>query len=188
MLNKIFILLVFAFSIFGFSNIKQDTEKGQTLLASDNNIWVIETTMGIIKIELYPDKAPLTVEHIKDLTLKNFYDGIIFHRVIPQFVIQGGDPTGTGTGGSGTSIPDEFNNGLKHDKKGVVAMANSGRKNSQDSQFYITLAPLEFLDGKYTIFGQVIEGQDVAEKIAAVARDGSDKPLEDVKMVKVTLE
>lgn len=152
------------------------------------NIMKIETNKGIIKIKLFPDKAPKTVTRIKELVNKGFYNGIIFHRVIDGFMIQGGDPTGTGMQGSGQTIPDEFNNGLKHDSKGVVAMANTGRPNSQDSQFYITLAPQPHLDGKYTIFGKVISGMDVVEKIGKVKTDARDKPIEDVKMIKVTLE
>lgn len=158
------------------------------ILKSNNNIMKIETNMGTFKIKLYPEEAPKTVEHIKELVEKGFYDGIIFHRIIAGFVIQGGDPTGTGRGGSGSSIPDEFQNNLKHGKKGMVAMANSGRPNSQDSQFYITLAPLDFLDGKYTVFGEVVDGMDVITKIGEVQTDANDKPINEVKMVKVTLE
>jgi len=148
----------------------------------------VETNLGTFKIKLYPDEAPKTVAQIKELVGKGFYDGIIFHRIIAGFVIQGGDPTGTGTGGSGKSIPDEFSNNLKHNKKGMVAMANSGRPNSQDSQFYITLAPLEFLDGKYTVFGEVVDGMDVITKIGNVQTTTGDRPVNDVKMTKVTLE
>lgn len=155
---------------------------------TNKNIMKIETNHGTFKIKLYPEEAPKTVAHIKELVGKGFYDGIIFHRIIKDFVIQGGDPTGTGTGGSGKSIPDEFNNNLKHSKKGMVAMANSGRPNSQDSQFYITLAPLDFLDGKYTVFGEVIEGLDVITKMGNVQTDRNDRPIEEVKMIKVTLE
>ncbi len=155
---------------------------------TNKNIMKIETNHGTFKIKLYPEEAPKTVAHIKELVGKGFYDGIIFHRIIKDFVIQGGDPTGTGTGGSGKSIPDEFNNNLKHSKKGMVAMANSGRPNSQDSQFYITLAPLDFLDGKYTVFGEVIEGLDVITKMGNVQTDRNDRPIEEVKMLKVTLE
>lgn len=155
---------------------------------STGNIMKIETTMGTIKIKLFPDKAPKTVEQIKALVNKGFYNGIIFHRVISGFMIQGGDPTGTGTQGSGKTIPDEFNNGLKHNKEGVVAMANTGRPNSQDSQFFITLAPQPHLDGKYTIFGEVISGIDVVEKIGKVKTGANDRPIEDVKMKTVTLE
>lgn len=152
------------------------------------NIMKVETNYGTFKIKLYPEEAPKTVAHIKELVEKGFYNGIIFHRIIAGFVIQGGDPTGTGTGGSGKSIPDEFNNNLKHSKKGMVAMANSGRPNSQDSQFYITLAPLDFLDGKYTVFGEVIEGMDVITKMGNVQTDRGDRPIEEVKMITVTLE
>jgi cyclophilin family peptidyl-prolyl cis-trans isomerase len=155
---------------------------------TNNNIMKVETNMGTFKIKLYPDEAPKTVAHIKELVAKGFYDGIIFHRIIAGFVIQGGDPTGTGTGGSGKSIPDEFNNNLKHNKKGMVAMANSGRPNSQDSQFYITLAPLDFLDGKYTVFGEVTEGMDVITNIGNVQTAQGDRPINEVKMTKVTLE
>jgi peptidyl-prolyl cis-trans isomerase A (cyclophilin A) len=155
---------------------------------TSKNIMKVETNMGTFKIKMYPEEAPKTVAHLKELVAKGFYDGIIFHRIIAGFVIQGGDPTGTGMGGSGNSIPDEFNNKLKHSKKGMVAMANSGRPNSQDSQFYITLAPLEFLDGKYTVFGEVIDGMDVIDKIGAVATGANDRPVNDVKMLKVTLE
>jgi cyclophilin family peptidyl-prolyl cis-trans isomerase len=155
---------------------------------TNKNIMKVETNMGTFKIKLYPEEAPKTVAHIKELVGKGFFDGIIFHRIIAGFVIQGGDPTGTGTGGSGKSIPDEFNNNLKHSKKGMVAMANSGRPNSQDSQFYITLAPLEFLDGKYTVFGEVIDGLEVITKMGEVATGPNDKPVNEVKMVKVTLE
>lgn len=155
---------------------------------TNNNIMKVETNQGSFKIKLYPEEAPKTVAHIKELIAKSFFDGIIFHRIIKDFVIQGGDPTGTGTGGSGKSIPDEFNNNLKHNKKGMVAMANSGRPNSQDSQFYITLAPLDFLDGKYTVFGEVTEGMDVITKIGNVQTDRNDRPVEEVKMLKVTLE
>lgn len=163
---------------------KEETKKEEV---SGGNIMKIETTMGTIKVKLFPEKAPKTVAHIKELVNRKFYDGIIFHRIIDGFMIQGGDPTGTGTSGSGQTIPDEFNNGLKHDKKGVIAMANTGRPNSQDSQFYITLAPQPSLDGKYTVFGEVIDGMSVVEKIGKVKTGPRDKPETDVKMTKVTM-
>ncbi|MCX7833798.1 MAG: peptidylprolyl isomerase [Ignavibacteria bacterium] len=160
---------------------------GCTKKTEVQKILTLETTFGTIKIQLYPDKAPKTVSRIEELTKNNFYNGVTFHRVIDNFMIQTGDPTGTGAGGSGQTIPDEFNNGLKHDKEGVVAMANTGRPNSQDSQFYITLGPQPHLDGKYTIFGQVLEGMDVAKRIAKVPKDNKDKPLEDIKIIKATI-
>lgn len=168
---------------------KKDTATTKEV-KSEGDIMKIETTMGTIKIKLFPDKAPKTVAHIKELVEKGFYNGIIFHRVIDSFMVQTGDPTGKGTGGSGNPIPDEFSNGLKHDKKGVVAMANTGMKNSQDSQFYIMLSPWSALDGKYTIFGQVIDGQDVVNKIGKVKTSGhanGDRPLDPPKMTKVTI-
>jgi len=126
----------------------------------------IETAKGVIKIELYPEEAPKTVENFVTLTKKGFYDGLTFHRVEPGFVIQGGDPSGNGSGGPGYTIPDEQNKTLVHDV-GAVAMAKTRQPNSAGSQFYIVISQAaHFLDGKYTIFGKVIEGQDVAEKIA----------------------
>lgn len=146
----------------------------------------IETTMGDIVIELYQAEAPKTVENFLTLAKKGFYDGIIFHRVIPNFMIQTGDPTGTGMGGPGYQFEDEFNPKLKHDKPGTVSMANAG-PNTNGSQFFITQVPTPWLDGRHTIFGQVIEGMDVVNQIASVSRDGRDKPLKAISMKKVTV-
>ncbi|MFB3897416.1 MAG: peptidylprolyl isomerase [bacterium] len=123
----------------------------------------IETDKGKIVFEMYPDYAPKTVARITELIQQKFYDGLTFHRVVPGFVIQGGDPAGNGTGGSGVKLPAEFNS-LKH-KPGTVAMARAQDPNSADCQFYICLGTPSFLDGQYTVFGQVLEGQDVVEKI-----------------------
>ncbi len=123
----------------------------------------IKMAAGTIKIELYPQDAPKTVAQITKLANKGFYNGVIFHRVEPGFVVQGGDPSGTGTGGSGTKLPAEFN-ARKH-LKGTVAMARTSDPNSADSQFYICLGPAPFLDKQYTVFGQVTEGQDIVDKI-----------------------
>ena len=146
----------------------------------------IETTMGEIQADLYAKQAPKTVENFVSLAKKGFYDGLIFHRVIPQFMIQTGDPTGTGMGGPGYKFEDEFSPQLKHNKPGVLSMANSG-PNSNGSQFFVTEAPAPWLDGRHSIFGQVTQGMDVVKKIAAARRDGNDKPLEDIKMSKVTI-
>jgi cyclophilin family peptidyl-prolyl cis-trans isomerase len=128
-------------------------------------IAVIETAKGVIKIKLYPEEAPKTVDNFVKLANKGFYNGLTFHRVEPGFVIQGGDPKGDGTGGPGYSIPDEKNTKLKHNR-GAVAMAKSSAPNSAGSQFYIVInKPAPQLDGGYTVFGQVISGQNVAEKI-----------------------
>lgn len=148
-----------------------------------NTIVELETNMGIMKIKLFDDKAPKTAKNFKDLVSKGFYDGIIFHRVIKNFMIQGGDPTGTGSGGPGYEIADEFGPGLKHSKKGILSMANSG-PNTGGSQFFITLVATPWLDGKHAIFGEVIEGIDVLDKIGSTPTNPGDRPKTEVKIVK----
>lgn len=152
------------------------------------HIMKIETTMGTFKAKLFAAEAPATVAHIESLVNKGFYNGTIFHRVIDGFMIQGGDPTGTGTGGSGTKIKDEFGAGLKHTKAGMLSMANSG-PNTGDSQFFVTLDATPWLDGKHAIFGEVIEGMDVVKKIGKTPTDKAkgDRPITEVKMTKVTM-
>lgn len=149
---------------------------------------IFETSMGNFKIELYKDKAPLTVGNFMKLVDKGFYNGLIFHRVIPNFMIQTGCPQGTGYGGPGYTIQDEFDSSLKHNSKGILSMANSGRPHTGGSQFFITVAPTPWLDGKHAIFGKVIEGMDVVEKISKVQRDRQDKPLNDVKIKSVKIK
>ena len=146
----------------------------------------IETSQGDIYADLYKQEVPKTVENFVKLAEKGFYDGIIFHRVIPSFMIQTGDPTGTGTGGPGYQFADEFSPNLHHDKAGVISMANSG-PNTNGSQFFITQVPTPWLDRKHSIFGQVTEGIDVVNQIANTSRDGQDKPLQAVVMKKVTV-
>lgn len=148
---------------------------------------IIETTKGRIVIELYTDKAPKTTANFIQLAKQGFYKGILFHRVIPGFMIQTGDPTGTGRGGPGYTFEDEFAPDLKHDSPGMVSMANAG-PNTNGSQFFITLAPTPWLNGKHAIFGKVVEGQSVVEQIAAAARDPSDRPLVEIRMNQVTLQ
>ena len=147
----------------------------------------IETNKGTIVAELYKDKAPKTVENFVTLAKKGFYNGIIFHRVIPNFMIQTGDPTGTGRGGPGYKFSDEFGPGLKHDGPGVFSMANSG-PNTNGSQFFITLKATPWLDGKHAVFGKVVKGLDVVNAIGAAQRDAMDKPLTEIKMVSVTVQ
>ncbi|GAA5510127.1 peptidylprolyl isomerase [Novipirellula caenicola] len=123
-----------------------------------------DTTKGKIRIELFDDKTPKTVENFETLCEKKFYDGLSFHRVIPDFMIQGGCPLGTGTGGPGYKFEDEFHPELKHDGPGVLSMANAG-PNTNGSQFFITHLATPHLDGKHSVFGKVIEGQDVVDSI-----------------------
>lgn len=150
---------------------------------------VVEIVMengGTIKIELYADIAPITVANFKKLVSENFYDGLIFHRVIANFMIQGGDPTGTGMGGSDETIKGEFlNNGVQNSlshERGVISMARSNDPDSASSQFFICHADATYLDGSYAAFGKVIEGMEVVDEIAIVATDANDKPLTEQKI------
>lgn len=147
---------------------------------------ILETNKGTIEIELFEDRAPTTTSNFINLSEKGFYDGVIFHRVIPGFMIQGGDPTGTGRGGPGYTIKDEFHPSLRHDKPGMLSMANAG-PNTGGSQFFITVAATPWLDGKHAIFGQVVSGMDVVNQIVSVPRDASDKPREPVVIEHVTI-
>ncbi|MBN2558965.1 MAG: peptidylprolyl isomerase [Clostridia bacterium] len=145
---------------------------------------------GIIKLELYPDTAPGTVENFVSLAKKNFYDGLIFHRVIPGFMVQGGCPLGNGTGGPVHNIKGEFKsngveNNLRHER-GVISMARSGHPDSAGSQFFIMVAGSPHLDGQYAAFGKVMDGMDVVDNIAGARRDARDKPYEDQIIRKVT--
>lgn len=147
---------------------------------------------GVIKAELYPEIAPNTVNNFIDLINKGFYDGLIFHRVIPGFMIQGGDPEGNGMGGPGYSIKGEFSrngfkNELKH-TKGVLSMARTMDPNSAGSQFFIMVADAPHLDGQYASFGKVIEGMEVADEIVNTKTDYSDRPYEDQVMKSMTVE
>jgi cyclophilin family peptidyl-prolyl cis-trans isomerase len=145
----------------------------------------MQTNHGTIELELHPDEAPKTVENFVKLARDGFYDGVIFHRVIPDFMIQGGDPTGTGSGGPGYSFEDEFN---EHKvERGALAMANAG-PNTNGSQFFIvTTEAAPWLDGKHTVFGRVTNGMDVVDKISEVGRDARDKPHEDVVIESVSV-
>ena len=147
---------------------------------SENRQIRFKTNMGEFVAEMFEDKAPKTTENFISLVEKKFYDGIIFHRVIDGFMIQGGDPTGTGMGGPGYKIADEFGEGLTHDDEGYFSMANAG-PNTGGSQFFITLAPTPWLNGHHAIFGRVVEGMDVVRKIGVTKTDFRDRPLEDVK-------
>ena len=160
-----------------------------------------KTSMGDIVIHLFEDKAPKTVENFVGLATgtkewtdpkggakvkRPLYNGTIFHRVIPGFMIQGGDPLGTGTGGPGFRFADEFSPDLRHNKAGILSMANAG-PNTNGSQFFITLGPTPHLDNRHSVFGEVVKGQDVAVAIAAVPRDPRDRPLKDVVLKEVVI-
>lgn len=146
----------------------------------------LRTTLGDIRFEILRDRAPKTSENFLTLTRKGFYNGLSFHRVIPGFMVQTGCPKGDGTGGPGYSIKDEFGTGLRHDGPGVVSMANAG-PDTGGSQFFITLAPTPWLDGKHAIFGRVRSGQENVEKIGAVPRDAQDRPKSPVRIVEVNV-
>jgi peptidyl-prolyl cis-trans isomerase A (cyclophilin A) len=160
---------------------------------------IFDTSMGKFKAKLYADKAPETVKNFTELAEgkstkvdaqykgKPFYNGTKFHRVIPKFMIQGGDPQGNGTGGPGYTFKDEFGPGLKHDKVGLLSMANRG-PNTNGSQFFVTVEKVPWLDNKHAIFGEVVEGYDIVEKISQAPRDSSDKPNTDVVIKTVTIE
>jgi peptidyl-prolyl cis-trans isomerase B (cyclophilin B) len=145
----------------------------------------LNTSKGPIAVELFDDDAPKTVDNFKTLAGKGFYEGVIFHRVIPDFMIQGGDPTGTGSGGPGYTFEDEFND--RKVVRGALAMANAG-PNTNGSQFFIVTADAcPWLDGKHTVFGQVSDGMDVVDAISGVETDASDRPRDDVKIESVEL-
>lgn len=157
-----------------------------------NPIVTIETNESVIKVELYPEIAPNTVRNFLSLVKKGFYDGTIFHRVIPGFMIQGGDPDGTGMGGPDYRIRGEFaKNGFKNDlrhTKGVISMARSAHPDSAGSQFFLMVADAPHLDGQYAAFGKIIEGMEEAERIVKVKRNAMDRPLEEQMMKKVTAD
>lgn len=152
-----------------------------------NRIARFETSKGTFDIELFEDKAPKTTGNFITLVEKGFYNGLIFHRVIDGFMIQGGCPKGDGTGGPGYTIPDEFHPDLRHSGEGILSMANAG-PNTGGSQFFITLAKTEWLDGHHAVFGKVIKGMDVVKAIGKVETDPfRDRPYEDVKIEKITI-
>lgn len=193
-MKKLVILLVAFAALFllgGCSGNAAQQEQPQaaadTHVVNPNNpVAVFETTKGRFTIELFLDKAPITAQNFIDLTNKGFYNGIIFHRVIDGFMIQGGDPNGNGTGGPGYTIPDEFGEGLAHSSAGYLSMANAG-PNTGGSQFFITLDATPWLDGKHAVFGKVLEGMDVVRAIGKVPTF-SDRPLTPVIIKKLTIQ
>jgi cyclophilin family peptidyl-prolyl cis-trans isomerase len=146
---------------------------------------LMETDKGTMVIELFADKTPITVNNFVFLAREGFYDGVIFHRVIDNFMVQGGDPTGSGRGGPGYRFQDEFHSTLRHSKQGILSMANAG-PGTNGSQFFITHGPTPHLDNKHTVFGQVVEGLDVLMSIPA--RDPGDSNAPAVKIIRVVIE
>ena len=170
-----------------------DSPDLQDNIIRDMNIVTIETNKGVIKFQTYNDDAPKTVENFTKLAKDGFYDGVIFHRIIDGFMIQGGDPNSKGddpstygTGGPGYTIEDEFVEGLSN-VRGTISMANIGQPNTGGSQFFITEAATPWLDGRHSIFGQVTGGIEVVKDIARVSRDARDKPLDPVKVEEIVI-
>jgi len=194
--------LFFSFLLFGlFFGCQAQNKENETLINKPEKdvmsevedsmlVAVMKTNMGTVEIELFEKQTPKTVENFSGLAKKGYYNGVIFHRVIPNFMIQGGDPTGTGRGGEslwGKKFNDEFVSELKHSEPGVLSMANAG-PNTNGSQFFITVIPTPWLDGKHTIFGKVINGMDVVYAISKVQTGAMDKPVKDVIIEEVNLE
>ena len=194
--------LFFSFLLFGlFFGCQAQNKENETLINKPEKdvmsevedsmlVAVMKTNMGTVEIELLKKQTPKTVENFSGLAKKGYYNGVIFHRVIPNFMIQGGDPTGTGRGGEslwGKKFNDEFVPALKHSEPGMLSMANAG-PNTNGSQFFITVIPTPWLDGKHTIFGKVINGMDVVYAISKVQTGAMDKPVKDVIIEEVNLE
>src|SRR4030042_3404819 len=175
----IIFLIILSVLILGFITFKMT---GNTI--NSNTKVKLETNKGDIVIELYKE-MPITAGNFEKLVSEGFYDKTIFHRIIDGFMIQGGDPTGTGMGGPGYEIKDEFK-GVQKNNRGTIAMANAG-PNTGGSQFFINLIDNNFLDNKHPVFGKVIQGMDVVDAIAKVPTDSNDKPLEDVKIIKASV-
>jgi len=196
-MKSIFFSFLFILIIFGCTDSNSNNNNEGNIMADSTAVndsmlvAVMQTNMGTIEIQLFEDKVPKTVENFAGLAKKGYYDGIIFHRVIDKFMIQGGDPTGTGRGGEslwGGKFEDEFHPDLKHSEPGVLSMANAG-PNTNGSQFFITVIPTPWLDGKHSVFGKVINGMDVVYAISKVETSKpGDKPVKDVVMEKVTIE
>ncbi len=212
--SSILALMIGAFSVSAFAQKKSETKKEATKKESTKKeagknkkgdkevIAKFETNKGNFTAKLFADKAPKTVENFVGLAegtkewtdpktgqkvKKPLYNGVIFHRVIPDFMIQGGDPLGNGTGGPGYTFEDEFHPELKHSKPGLLSMANAG-PGTNGSQFFVTVAATPWLDGRHSIFGEVTEGYDVVEAISKVSRGANDRPKEDVVIKKITIE
>ena len=181
--------IIFAYGELNNVNLN-NLDKGYFSMSDSITVAIIKTNMGTIEVELFAHQTPKTVENFVGLAEKGYYNGIIFHRVIKDFMLQAGDPTGTGRGGAsfwGGKFEDEFVSDLKHDTPGMLSMANAG-PNTNGSQFFITLVPTPWLDGKHTVFGKVINGMDVVYAIGKVKTAAGDKPVDEVVMEEVIIE
>ena len=186
-MNKgaIFVIVLVLFIAMGFG-LFRGGPTGSTIDKLEGKKVLLETNKGNIVIQLYED-MPITAGNFEKLVKEGFYDGVIFHRVIDGFMIQGGDPTGTGTGGPGYTIKDEFTHtGGNKNLRGTISMANSG-PNTGGSQFFINLANNNYLDDKHPVFGEVIEGMEIIDAISKVSTNAQDKPIEDVKIIKASV-
>lgn len=182
-MKKLFVTLLGAIFLLTFLSVG-------VVMAQQEKKMVLETNQGKIVIKLYPDAAPKAVENFTGLAAKGYYDGLIFHRVIKNFMIQGGDPSGTGRGGEsiwGAPFEDEVSTSVTFNKPGILAMANAG-PNTNGSQFFITTVPTPWLNMKHTIFGEVVEGYDVVKKIESCQVDGQDRPVAEQKIIKAYIE
>ena len=178
--------LILSLLLAGFLIVNANAENMQ----EEKNVVVLETNQGNIEIQLMPEIAPKTCENFRKLVEKGYYDGIIFHRIIKNFMIQGGDPTGTGRGGEsvwGKPFEDEVKKEVTFDKRGILAMANAG-PGTNGSQFFITTVPTPWLNMRHTIFGEVISEYDVVEKIENTKTGAMDKPVEEQKIIKAYLK
>ncbi len=190
MIKAKYLLLIIIALLISVNQSIYSQKKEKQKMKEKQTVAVIQTNMGTIEIELFSKQTPKTVENFVGLANKGYYNGVIFHRVIDKFMIQGGDPTGTGRGGEsfwGGKFEDEIVPNLKHDSEGVLSMANAG-PNTNGSQFFITLVPTPWLDGKHTVFGRVIKGMEIVRAIGKVQTNQQDRPLKDVVMEKVTIE
>ena len=198
--SQIIWIYLFALMFFLMGQVSEAKKEGKK--KEKDMIAVFETSLGTFKIKLHHDKTPKTVDNFVGLAegtkewvdpksgakvKRPFYDGLTFHRVIPNFMIQGGDPLGNGMGGPGYRFEDEFHSDLKHDKPGVLSMANAG-PNTNGSQFFITVAPTPHLDRRHSVFGEVVEGMDVVYAISKVKTDVNDKPVTPVVIKSVKIE
>lgn len=184
---------IVCFGILAGCSGKKENDKVESSSHEKNPIATINIKdFGTVKVELYPNVAPNTVDNFVSLANKGYYDGLIFHRIIDGFMIQGGDPTGTGTGGPGYTIEGEFSkNGFKNDlkhEKGVISMARTNSPDTAGSQFFIMTEDAVHLDGQYAAFGKVIEGLDVIEKVGKVQTGANDKPVSDVIIESITID